>query len=952
MQSGFTRMLVFAALAALHVWAQPAIKVPGVLPAEHKLFSPAVAQSLGKLQINQAVTRQQLTLPPSVATARAFTLANQTAAAGILECSAGKASDKMTVEESEGHLVLSVGCQSAGLRTHDPRVVKQATVGSHTLWIGFRKQAVPLLFRPETGVGIRSASVLKARREAALVAAGGFTPAAPASKQQSKDEYEVDNCVKAFQTYKSDPQMNYFRVVFAARVYHCEVAKSAEAYAAHRQYLRSFNLTKLNVGGISPLSAPRLYFELNEGSPDQHPGLIYSFEQEGAVRYNSKPDPNAVQRPGTKPLDLSASQVVTLAFGADRQPEWGGVMVQVASGAAPPSNQRVEVTSAQRRDPCGNWQSPPNLLWSRVAGPTFRPTVVEQTALDRYKLTGEVAVSQAQLANLATKQANGAAETLLYARIVPLADGRTCAAAPSNWVVLHMHDNYPAEKADFDRRTAENAQKQAIGGADGKLGAPLTVSISGYVGYNLDQPDSPFMAPLPMAISDYVVSTDNLNAWGIKHSGGPWQACSYSVADVTAWHQTDHSNLDSWLEKAWDGIILAVDGTGEMFSAMETSLAEFIVYPLSGGKCPIDDPTGTTGPASGESTGCLNAKLYTKTAIQVVLAVMGVASSAPTAAQLVSQGAQAAAAEAAAEFEAYSAADLAEVGGSIGVQAAVNAVADQVIDKLAQAAASKLSEMIGCSDPDASAALWPHSDLEQQYSAAMRDPTKFAAKDQLDKQFDAIAKTDPAFAAADAKYPRGFYGFNDHHCVVQESMPDTWGMWNPAVLPSPGIVFLKVARNPSPQAAQTAKLTGNRSMNIYVSDNSGWYNDTVVALDVSHIPAAGAVVPVTLSPNIEKYRMQAQVGLSDNPAVYDVDLEQSLWIANRNKPGVKAEIWVSGSYAWTDKPTYISGNQRVQVGWASQSFDINSIWNVPLPASAPPCRYCDQGDGSARACNQ
>jgi hypothetical protein len=291
------------------------------------------------------------------------------------------------------------------------------------------------------------------------------------------------------------------------------------------------------------------------------------------------------------------------------------------------------------------------------------------------------------------------------------------------------------------------------------------------------------------------------------------------------------------------------------------------------------------------------------------------------------------------------------------VQYGLEKGAEAGIEKLGRLLSQEAVKTLSCNDPTASGALYPHRDLEnallklQSSTTQTNSPAYLAQKAAILAQFDQAALADDAFASALKTYPPGSYAFDDHQCPVQwGGNPQTWGKANPARLDSSGMVFLKVTRNPSAAGAKASQFATNKSITIYVTDRNGWYKDAYVRLSVSKIPAGGLTVPLMLTPNLDKYKEKARLN-EGYPAVYDIDMEQNLWMQARlHDPNPQVDIAVAGSYQWTDQFLTWNGN-RIQVNWDRHSFPLNQNFNLKLPASPAPCRYCDKGDGSALACN-
>jgi hypothetical protein len=163
-------------------------------------------------------------------------------------------------------------------------------------------------------------------------------------------------------------------------------------------------------------------------------------------------------------------------------------------------------------------------------------------------------LSITELEDLAAK--NGKADQQFYVRVVPLDANHGCAAAPTKSIQVHLHDNYPQEKAEYDQILAENKAKAPFAANDGRGGAPFNVLVSTYVPFNLDDPA---MYRIPTQVLETRITSDQLNTLGIKH-GGDWEpGCAFDPGYVQTWARTDHSNLDSTLEKIWDDALEAVE---------------------------------------------------------------------------------------------------------------------------------------------------------------------------------------------------------------------------------------------------------------------------------------------------------------------------------------------------------------------------------------------------------
>ncbi len=925
------------------------------LPPQHKLFSPKVETSLRGLQITASLPRNNFVVPAAYAKSKAFTLANMSTASGILECT-HKAADSLRVEESATHLMLSFFCQGATLSAW-----RQTTgvTGDHSLILAYEKSTVPMLFKYETG--------LKGRivRFAETPASNRPTLPAP-STTLSKDEEEMKGCVDAFQAYQTQSATTYLRVTFVKRVYHCETYRSRDLYLAHRQILRSSTQASLKaVAGTS--RTPFLYVQNRTIIPDQHPPEVTTFDPSAYIAYNSKPDPLAANT-GIRIKIPTGPTVLKLSFGENLIPDWSGVSVQVSTSR---TDKLPAMVDGKLEDLCSGAMAPPGLLTQFGAVPIFRDNTppVNGSPVYRFAQIGSFDVPKATLEKLAQK--TGRADEQFYIRMVPVDEGGGCTAAPSNWVAVHLHDNYPAEKAEADALVAERAAIAPYQADDGRGGAPVNVTIRQFVPYNLIDDN---MQQMPGSVLGTTVSSNVLSGFGIDHPGGDWNpGCAYSPSEVLAWGKTDHANLDSGLETVWDDITVASNLWTVAWNGMFRAAGEMLVYVFSAGKCPFDDPYSLNPPANGETEACLASKVYvTKILVAVVNSLSGgysedFSSGAGGLTALINAadkvGKQAAEQEIGELFDSEITPMLESLSSNEYYQLAAALVgselkdlAKQGVDELADAMAKKATAAVECSDPDNSAALWAHATLETnllklQYSPA--GPGTQAAKNALLVQFDQTAKQDDAFASALKKYPAGTYSFDSRYCVVQAgSNPATWGNPNPARIDSTGGIILSVRKNlSSPTPVKASQLPENKSITITVTDRNGWYKDAYVRLSVSKIPAEGLNVPVMLTPNLDKFANQARLNPGINPAIYDVDIEQSLWLHAIQDPSTKADFEIQGTYEWTAAKLTWYPN-ILPVIWDRKPLPILSLYGPPLPSSPPPCTYCNKGDGSARTCNQ
>src|SRR6266704_6830810 len=101
--------------------------------------------------------------------------------------------------------------------------------------------------------------------------------------------------------------MTFFRIVFVARVFHCEVARSHETYVARARFMRSYNPFSTTVRGVNPASAPRLQYA--SWSIDTDHGIQrFDFRPEAVLRYNSQPNP-------ANPAEPLVEASIPFAFG-------------------------------------------------------------------------------------------------------------------------------------------------------------------------------------------------------------------------------------------------------------------------------------------------------------------------------------------------------------------------------------------------------------------------------------------------------------------------------------------------------------------------------------------------------------------------------------------------------------------------------------------------------------
>ena len=925
------------------------------LPPQHKLFSPRVEQSLRGLQINASTPRANFLVPTEYAKSKALTLANMNTPSGILEC-VNKTGDTMSLDESSTHLMLSFSCQGAIL---SPKFGAPGTTGNHSLVLAYDKAVVPTLFKYETG--------LKGRRVQFLETLKTHTPSAPiVSSGMSKDEEEMKACVEAFRAFKSQPATGYFRVAFVKRVYHCESGRSRELFVAHRLAERS--RSKISLRGSAGASVPAdLYVQHRVVNPDQHPPVSTQFDPAIFITYNSKPNPMASAKGAIHLKRPIEDSTLKLSLGTDAGLGWADAAIQVGTKRF---EQEPLFVDGKPVDACQGWKNPQGLL-AEIPGTAITrsntPPVIG-SPLERARQIATLDLSITELEDLAGK--NGG-DQQFYIRVVPLDGGHGCAAAPTKSVQVHLHDNYPQEKAEYDQILAENKAKAPFAANDGRGGAPFNVTVSTYVPFNLDDPS---MYRVPTQILETRISSDQLNTFGIKH-GGDWNpGCSFDPGAVQTWAQTDHSNLDSTLEKIWDDVLEVVEVGLTEYNALFNFVGEMIVYGATLGKCPLDDPSGMTPPAAGESDGCISSKKFVSSVIKVAFSyVSGGVNIASSASSLVSQGITAAT-NAAVQAGESAAQQLisAEIGplledlspdlyyqlASSLVQYGLGEGAKAGIEKLGQVLSDAATKSLSCSDPTASGALYPHKDLEdsllklQNSTILVNTPAYLSQKQAILAQFDKAALADDAFANALKTYAPGTYAFDDHQCPVQwGGNPQTWGKANPGRLDTSGMVFLKVTKNLSAAAAKASQFAKNQSITIYVTDRNGWYSDAYVRLSISKIPAGGLTVPLSLTPNLDKFKEQARLN-QGYPAVYDIDMEQNLWMQGRlHDANPQVDIAVTGSYQWTDQFLTWNGN-RIQVNWDRHTFPMNQNFNLKLPATPAPCRYCDKGDGSAYTCNQ